>query len=127
MASLSFPFIPFPFLSFHIISLLTSTGQTGKSISMVDDSNDAFPPKEVPFWGLVEKIGVYGVNNPQKPKKVGVVYGFPAKLGESIKTHMSVKSRDVDTKFERRLHMQGYSNFLSQKNLAVCLSKVLSR
>jgi hypothetical protein len=49
-----FPFIPF--LSFHIIFLLTSTDQTGKAISMVDGSNDAFPPKEVPFWGLIEKI-----------------------------------------------------------------------
>jgi hypothetical protein len=44
------------FLSFHIIFLLTSTGQTGEPISMVDSSNDAFPPKEVPFRGLVEKI-----------------------------------------------------------------------
>jgi hypothetical protein len=45
-----------PFLSFHIIFLLTSTGQTGELISMVDGSNDAFPPKEVPFRGLIEKI-----------------------------------------------------------------------
>jgi hypothetical protein len=43
-------------LSFHIIFLLTSTGQTGEPISMVDGSNDAFPPKEVPFRGLIEKI-----------------------------------------------------------------------
>jgi hypothetical protein len=56
MASLSFPFLPFPFLFFHIIFLLTSTAQTGKPISMVETSNDAFPPKEVPFWGLIEKI-----------------------------------------------------------------------
>jgi hypothetical protein len=40
---------------FHIIFLLTSTGQTGEPISMVDGSNDAFPPKEVPFRGLIEK------------------------------------------------------------------------
>jgi hypothetical protein len=46
------PFSPF----FHIIFLLTSTGQTGEPISMVDGSNDAFPPKEVPFRGLIEKI-----------------------------------------------------------------------
>jgi hypothetical protein len=45
-----------PFLSFHIIFLLTSTGQTGEPISMVEDSNDAFPPKKVPFRGLNEKI-----------------------------------------------------------------------
>jgi hypothetical protein len=44
-----------PFLSFHIIFLLTSTSQTGEPISMVDGSNDAFQPKEVLFWGLIEK------------------------------------------------------------------------
>jgi hypothetical protein len=44
------------FLSFHIIFLLASTGQTGEPITMVDGSNDAFPPKEVPFLDLVEKI-----------------------------------------------------------------------
>jgi hypothetical protein len=54
--ALSFPFLSFPFLSFHIIFLLTSTGQTGKPTSMIDGSNDAFPPKEVPFRGLIGKI-----------------------------------------------------------------------
>jgi hypothetical protein len=49
-----FPFIPF--LSFHIIFLLTSTGQTGKPIFMVEGSNDTFTPKEVPLWDLIEKI-----------------------------------------------------------------------
>jgi hypothetical protein len=44
------------FLSFHIIFLLTFTGQTGEPISMVEGSNDAFPPKEVPFGSLIEKI-----------------------------------------------------------------------
>jgi hypothetical protein len=58
------PFIP-------IIFLLTSTGQTGEPIFMVDGSNDAFPPKEVPFRGLIEKIWLYGVSNPQKPPKSG--------------------------------------------------------
>jgi hypothetical protein len=45
--------IPFPFLSFPIIFLLTSTGQTGKPISMAEGSNDAVP-KELPFWSLIE-------------------------------------------------------------------------
>jgi hypothetical protein len=45
----------FFFHPFHIIFLLTSTGQTGKSISVFEGSSDAFPPKEVPFWGLSEK------------------------------------------------------------------------
>jgi hypothetical protein len=49
--------IPFLFiLSFHINFLLTSTGRTGGPMSMVEDSNDAFPPKEVPFWYLSERI-----------------------------------------------------------------------
>jgi hypothetical protein len=89
----------FPFLSFHIIFLLTSTGQTCKPISIVEGSNDAFLPKEVPFCGLVEKFD-YGVSNLQKPPKGGRGLWFPTQLGESIKTHISVKSRDIDTKFE---------------------------
>jgi hypothetical protein len=88
-------------LSFHIIFWLTSTGQTGKPISMVEGSNDAFPPKEVPFWGLIEKtIEFMGSVTPKNRPKEGVVYCFPAKLGESIKTRISIKSRDIDTKFE---------------------------
>jgi hypothetical protein len=47
-------FLSFPFLSHYF--LLTSTGQTGKPISIVESSNDAFPPDEVPFGGLIEKI-----------------------------------------------------------------------
>jgi hypothetical protein len=54
--SLPFPSLPFPFLSFHIIFLLTSTGQTVKPISKLENSNDAFPHNEVPFWSLIEKI-----------------------------------------------------------------------
>jgi hypothetical protein len=60
-----FPFLPFP----HIIFLLTSTGQTGKSISMVDDSNDAFPPKEVPFWVSLRKFEVAGSVTPKIAKE----------------------------------------------------------
>jgi hypothetical protein len=88
---LSFLFLSFPFLSFHIIFLLTSTGRTGKSISMVDDSNDAFPPKEVPFGVSLQKFDFTGSITLKNRQKVGVVYGFPAKLGESIKIQISVK------------------------------------
>jgi hypothetical protein len=81
--------------------LLTSTGQTGEPISMVGGSNDAFLSKEVPFRGLIEKkIDFTGLVTPKNRQKVGVVYDFPAKLENSIKTHISVKSRDIDTKFE---------------------------
>jgi hypothetical protein len=47
--------------SIHIIFLLISTGQTGEPISMVDGSNDAFPPKEVPFPGLIEKMAAAAI------------------------------------------------------------------
>jgi hypothetical protein len=61
--------LSFPFLSFHIIFLLISTGQTGEPISMVDGSNDAFPPKEVIFAGLIEKIHFTGSVTPKTAKK----------------------------------------------------------
>jgi hypothetical protein len=70
--------VTFPFLfPFHIIFLLTSTGQTGKPISMVDGSNDAFPPKEVPFWVSLKKIDFTGSVIPKNRQKVGVVL-FPS-------------------------------------------------
>jgi hypothetical protein len=40
---------------------------------------------------------------------VGVVCGFPAKLGKSIKTHISLKSRDIDTEFELQLETKKYT------------------
>jgi hypothetical protein len=84
-----FPFYFFPFLSFHIIFLLTCTGQTGEPISMVNGSYDAFPPKEGPFRLLLKKFEFTGPLTPKSREKVGEVYGFPAKLAESIKTHVS--------------------------------------
>jgi hypothetical protein len=60
-----------------------------------------FHPKKCLFGGLIEKnLSLRGSITPQNRQKVGKVYGFPAKLGESIKTHISVKSTDIDTKFE---------------------------
>jgi hypothetical protein len=38
-----------------------------------------------------------------------VVYGFPAKLRELIKTHISVKSRDIDTKFELKVETKAFT------------------
>jgi hypothetical protein len=35
-----------------------------------------------------------------------LVYGFPAKLGESIKTYISVKSRAIDRKFKLQVETQ---------------------
>jgi hypothetical protein len=56
MAFRSFPFLSFPFLSFHIIVLLTSTAQASKPMSMVEGSNNEFPPKGVPLWDFIEKV-----------------------------------------------------------------------
>jgi hypothetical protein len=65
----------FPFFHpFHIIFLLTSTDQTGKPISMVEGLNDAFSPKEVPFWGLIEKKFEFtGSITPKAAKKWSMV------------------------------------------------------
>jgi hypothetical protein len=48
----------------------------------------------------LNKFEFTGSVTPKNRQKESVVYDFPAKLGESIKTHISVKSRDIDTKFE---------------------------
>jgi hypothetical protein len=58
-----------------------------------------FHPRKCLFGVSLKKFD-YGVSNPKNRQKVGVVYDFPAKLENSIKTHISVKSRDIDTKFE---------------------------
>jgi hypothetical protein len=59
-------FLPFPFI---IIFLLISTGQTGKLISMVEGSNDALPPKEVPFGVSLKKFEFTGSVTPKTAKK----------------------------------------------------------
>jgi hypothetical protein len=87
-------------LSFHIIFLLTSTRLKGEPISMIDSSNDALPPRKYPFEVSLENFEFMGSITPKIRQKVVVVYGFPAKLRESIKTHISVKSKYIDTKFE---------------------------
>jgi hypothetical protein len=50
-----------------------------------------------------------GSVTPKNRQKVGVVYDFPAKLEESIKTHISVKSRGIDTKFEPLVATKKYT------------------
>jgi hypothetical protein len=40
---------------------------------------------------------------------VGVVDDFPAKLANSTKTHISVKSKDIDTKFELYVATKKYT------------------
>jgi hypothetical protein len=59
-----------------------------------------FRPKKCLFGVSLKKIDFTASVTPEHRQKVVVVYGFPATLGESIKTHISVKSRDIETKFE---------------------------
>jgi hypothetical protein len=95
-----YAWLPVPFLSFppffcHIIFLLTSAGQTGKPISMAEGLNDAFPSTQGSAF-----LGFPGSITPKNRQKEGVAYSFPVNFGESLKTHISVKSRESDTKFE---------------------------
>jgi hypothetical protein len=46
---------------------------------------------------------------------VGVVYGFPVTFGESIKAHISVKSRDIDTEFELYVATKAYTLYFGSK------------
>jgi hypothetical protein len=59
-----------------------------------------FHPMKCLFGVSLKKFDLTGSVTPKNRQKVGVVYDFPAKLENSIKTHISVKSRDIDTKFE---------------------------
>jgi hypothetical protein len=59
-----------------------------------------FHPGKCLFGVSLEKFDFTGSVTPQNRQKVGVVYDFPAKLENSIKTHISVESRDIETKFE---------------------------
>jgi hypothetical protein len=100
---------PFRFLSFQIIYLFTSTGQTGKPISMVEAQTMLFHPRKCLFRVSLKKFDFKGSVTPKNRLKVGVVYDFPAKLGESINTHISVKSRDIDTNFEPEVANKKYT------------------
>jgi hypothetical protein len=66
-----------------------------------------FHPRKC-FFGVLlkKKFDFTGSVTQKNRQKVGVVYDFPAKLEKSIKTHMSVKSRDIGTKFEPRWQLK---------------------
>jgi hypothetical protein len=57
-------------------------------------------PRKCLFGVSLKKFDLTGSVTPKNRQKVGVVYDFPAKLENTIKAHISVKSRDIDTKFE---------------------------
>jgi hypothetical protein len=74
----------------------------GELISMVEGLNDAFLPKVVPFEVSLKQFMFTGSIIPKNRQKEDVVYGFPAQLGESMKTHISVKPRDSTQNFNCR-------------------------
>jgi hypothetical protein len=45
-----------------------------------------------------------------------VANGFPAKLRESAKTHISVKSRDIDTQFEAWVATKAFTLYFGLNN-----------
>jgi hypothetical protein len=59
-----------------------------------------FHTRKCLFGVALKKFDLTGSVIPNNRQKVGVVYDFPAKLDNSIKTHISVKSRDIDTNVE---------------------------
>jgi hypothetical protein len=82
---------------------------------MVADSNNAFSPTKVHFGVSLKKIEFTRSITPENRQKDGVVYGFPAKLGESTKTHISVKSRDIDTKIELYVKNKAYTTQVARR------------
>jgi hypothetical protein len=68
-----------------------------------------FHPRKCLFGVSLQKFDLTGSVTPKSRQKVGMVYGFPAHPGESIKTRISVKSRDIDTKLETYMETKRYT------------------
>jgi hypothetical protein len=103
MAFLSLPFLSFAFLFSTPFILFSCSPPQVKRVDRFPwfmAQTMRFHPRKCLFWVSLQKFDLTGSVTLKNRQKVGVVYGFPAKLGESIKTHISVKSRDIDTKFE---------------------------
>jgi hypothetical protein len=95
--SLSFPFLSFPFILF---SCSPPQVKRVNRFPWLMAQTMRFHPRKCLFGVSLKKFDFTGSVTPKNRQKVGVVYDFPAKLENSIKTHISVKSRDIDTKFE---------------------------
>jgi hypothetical protein len=90
----------FPFLSFPFILFSCSPPQVKRvnRFPWLMAQTMRYHPRKCLFGVSLKKFDLTGSITPQNRQKVDVVYGFPAKLGESIKTQISVKSRDIDTR-----------------------------
>jgi hypothetical protein len=102
-------------LSFHTIFLLTSTGQTGNRFPWLRAQTMRFHPRKCLYGVSLKKLEFMGSVTPKNRQKVGVVYGFPTKLGESTKTRISVISRDIDTEFELYVATKTYTLYFGSK------------
>jgi hypothetical protein len=100
MAFLSFLFLSFPFNPFILFSFSPPQVKWVNRFPWLMAQTMSFHSRKCHFGVSLKKFDFTGSVTPKNRQKVGVVYGFPAKLGESIKTHIAVKSRDIDTKFE---------------------------
>jgi hypothetical protein len=90
---LSFPFLSFPFLSFPFILFSCSPPQVKRvnRFPWLMAQTMRFQRRKCLFGVSLQKFDLTGSVTPKNRQKEGVVYDFPAKLGESIKTHISVK------------------------------------
>jgi hypothetical protein len=95
--ALSFPFLSFPFILF---SCSPPHVKRVNRFPWLMAQTMRFYPRKCRFGVSLKKIDFTGSVTPKNRQKVGVVYDFPAKLEDSIKTDISVKSTDIDTKFE---------------------------
>jgi len=57
----------YTFLTVFTFFSILSTGQTLALVHTLNDSNDVFPRKEVPFGGLEWRVTLFGGNMPQPP------------------------------------------------------------
>jgi hypothetical protein len=74
-----------------------------------------FHPRKCLIGASLKKFDLTGSVTPKNRQKVGVVYDFPAKLENSIKTHISVESRDIDTIFQSLVETTKYTLDLGSK------------
>jgi hypothetical protein len=92
--------LPFPFIPFILFSSSSPQVERVNRFTWLMAQTMRFHPRKCHFGVSVKKFQFTGSVAPKNRQKEGVVYGFPAKLGESIKTYISVKSRNIDIKFE---------------------------
>jgi hypothetical protein len=102
-----------PFLSFPFILYSCSLSQVKRvnRFPWLMAQTMRFQPRKclIGVSCSLKKFDLTGPVTPKNHRKVGVVYDFPAKLENSIKTRISVKSRHIDTKCEPYVATKKYA------------------